>query len=35
MVAPLIAGGKSIEYTAHWLAEGGYNTMPQLMAMVI
>jgi electron transfer flavoprotein-quinone oxidoreductase len=30
MVAPLIAGGKPIEYTAHWLAEGGYNTIPQL-----
>jgi electron transfer flavoprotein-quinone oxidoreductase len=30
MVAPLIAGGKSIEYTAHWLAEGGYKTIPQL-----
>jgi electron transfer flavoprotein-quinone oxidoreductase len=31
MVAPLIAGGKSIEYTAHWLAEGGYKTIPQLV----
>jgi len=31
MIAPLIAGGKSIEYTAHWLAEGGYNTIPQLV----
>jgi electron transfer flavoprotein-quinone oxidoreductase len=30
MIAPLIAGGKSIEYTAHWLAEGGYTTIPQL-----
>ena len=30
MVAPLIAGGKPIEYTAHWLAEGGYYTIPQL-----
>jgi electron transfer flavoprotein-quinone oxidoreductase len=30
MVAPLIAGGKPIEYTAHWLAEGGYHTIPQL-----
>jgi electron transfer flavoprotein-quinone oxidoreductase len=30
MIAPLIAGGKSIEYTAHWLSEGGYSTMPQL-----
>jgi len=26
----LIAGGKSIEYTAHWLAEGGYYTIPKL-----
>lgn len=31
MIAPLIAGGKSIEYTAHWLAEGGYSTIPQLI----
>jgi electron transfer flavoprotein-quinone oxidoreductase len=31
MVAPLIAGGKPIEYTAHWLSEGGYTTMPQLV----
>jgi electron transfer flavoprotein-quinone oxidoreductase len=31
MVAPLIAGGKSIEYTAHWLSEGGYSTIPQLV----
>ncbi len=30
MVAPLIAGGKPIEYTAHWLAEGGYDIIPQL-----
>ncbi|MDO8567972.1 MAG: FAD-dependent oxidoreductase [Dehalococcoidales bacterium] len=30
MVAPLIAGGKPIEYTAHWLAEGGYKTIPKL-----
>jgi electron transfer flavoprotein-quinone oxidoreductase len=30
MVAPLIAGGKPIEYTAHWLAEGGYRTIPQI-----
>ncbi len=30
MVAPLIAGGKPIEYTAHWLAEGGYDSIPQL-----
>jgi electron transfer flavoprotein-quinone oxidoreductase len=31
MIAPLISGGKSIEYTAHWLAEGGYKTIPQLV----
>lgn len=30
MIAPLIAGGKSLEYTAHWLPEGGYDTMPKL-----
>lgn len=30
MIAPLIEGGKSIEYTAHWLAEGGYDHIPQL-----
>ena len=30
MVAPLIAGGKSREYVAHWLSEGGYDTIPQL-----
>lgn len=30
MVAPLIAAGKSIEYTAHWLTEGGFNTIPRL-----
>ncbi len=30
MVAPLIAGGKSLEYTAHWLAEKGYDAIPQL-----
>lgn len=30
MVAPLIAGGTSLEYTAHWLTEGGYDTIPQL-----
>ncbi|HSW57100.1 MAG TPA: FAD-dependent oxidoreductase [Dehalococcoidales bacterium] len=31
MVSPLIAGGKPIEYTAHWLSEGGYDTIPQLV----
>jgi len=30
MVAPCIKGGKSREYMAHWLAEGGYQTIPQL-----
>jgi len=30
MVAPLIEGGKSKEYLAHWLPEGGYETIPQL-----
>jgi electron transfer flavoprotein-quinone oxidoreductase len=30
MVAPLIKGGKPKEYLAHWLPEGGYDTMPQL-----
>jgi electron transfer flavoprotein-quinone oxidoreductase len=30
MVAPLIDGGESREYIAHWLAEGGYDTIPHL-----
>jgi electron transfer flavoprotein-quinone oxidoreductase len=30
MVSPLIKGGKPLEYTAHWLAEGGYETIPEL-----
>ncbi len=30
MVAPLISGGKSLEYTAHWLTEGGFNAIPRL-----
>ena len=30
MIAPLLAGGQSREYMAHWLAEGGYDTMPRL-----
>ncbi|MBI4186534.1 MAG: FAD-dependent monooxygenase [Chloroflexi bacterium] len=30
MVAPLISGGKSLEYIAHWLAEGGYDAIPRL-----
>ena len=30
MIAPLLAGGKPLEYTAHWLAEGGYCSIPRL-----
>ncbi len=30
MVAPLIKDGKSVEYMAHWLAEGGYEHIPEL-----
>jgi electron transfer flavoprotein-quinone oxidoreductase len=30
MVAPLISGGKPMEYIAHWLAEGGYDAVPRL-----
>jgi electron transfer flavoprotein-quinone oxidoreductase len=30
LVAPLIAGGKPLEYTAHWLAEGGFDALPSL-----
>lgn len=30
MVAPFIKGGKPREYLAHWLAEGGYRTIPRL-----
>lgn len=30
MVAPLIDGGKPVEYMAHWLAEGGYDHKPEL-----
>ena len=30
MVAQLIDGGKPVEYLAHWLAEGGYDSIPQL-----
>jgi electron transfer flavoprotein-quinone oxidoreductase len=30
MVAPLISGGKPMEYVAHWLAEGGYDAIPKL-----
>jgi electron transfer flavoprotein-quinone oxidoreductase len=30
MIAPLIKDGKPKEYLAHWLPEGGYDTVPQL-----
>jgi electron transfer flavoprotein-quinone oxidoreductase len=30
MVAPLIKDGKPKEYLAHWLPEGGFDTVPQL-----
>jgi electron transfer flavoprotein-quinone oxidoreductase len=30
MIAPLISGGKPMEYMAHWLAEGGYDAIPRL-----
>jgi len=30
LVTPLLRGGKSTEYMAHWLAEGGYEAIPQL-----
>lgn len=30
MVLPLIKGGKSKEYMAHWIAEGGYDAIPRL-----
>jgi len=30
MIAPLIKDGKPKEYTAHWLPEGGYDTIPRL-----
>lgn len=30
LVAPLLAGGRSREYVAHWLAEGGYDAIPRL-----
>lgn len=30
MIAPLIKDGKPKEYLAHWLPEGGYDTMPGL-----
>jgi len=30
MVKPLIRGGRSKEYLAHWIAEGGYDAVPRL-----
>ncbi|MFO8084039.1 MAG: FAD-dependent monooxygenase [Desulfobacterales bacterium] len=30
MVSCLIKGGKPVEYMAHWLAEGGYDHIPEL-----
>lgn len=30
MVAPLISSGKTLEYMAHWLPEGGYDAIPDL-----
>jgi len=30
MVAPLVKGGKPKEYMAHWIAEGGFDAIPQL-----
>ncbi len=30
MVAPLISGGEPRTYTAHWLTEGGFDTIPKL-----
>jgi electron transfer flavoprotein-quinone oxidoreductase len=30
MVAPLIKGGKPVEYMAHWLPEAGYDNLPRL-----
>ncbi len=31
-IAPLIAGGETVEYSAHLIPEGGYNRMPQVYA---
>jgi electron transfer flavoprotein-quinone oxidoreductase len=31
-IAPLIAGGETIEYSAHLIPEGGYNRLPPLFA---
>src|SRR4029453_7223115 len=29
-IAPLVAGGETMEYSAHLIPEGGYNNLPQL-----
>ena len=31
-IAPLLAGGETIEYSAHLIPEGGYNRLPQVYA---
>jgi electron transfer flavoprotein-quinone oxidoreductase len=31
-IAPLIAGGETLEYSAHLIPEGGYNRLPQVFA---
>ena len=31
-IAPLIAGGETLEYSAHLIPEGGYNRLPQVYA---
>ncbi len=31
-IAPLLAGGETVEYSAHLIPEGGYNRMPQVYA---
>lgn len=31
-MAPLVRGGELLEYSAHTIPEGGYDTMPQLVA---
>ncbi len=30
MIAPLLAGGETLEYMSHMIPEGGYNSLPQL-----
>jgi electron transfer flavoprotein-quinone oxidoreductase len=30
LIAPLLSGGQPREYMAHWLAEGGFKTIPRL-----